>query len=213
MPDGTSLRDQQAEFTKQLLLEAARKVMINGDPDEFTMQNVAREAGVSHRTVYRYFPSRQALIDEFSDWIEQRFDDDPASRVVDLHQPGQEVRTLFSRFDKHAEYYEAAARLSGGHIRPASQAQRTAFLREIFDREFPDLDESTADKAFAVLRYLVGLQTWYTLRDRFGLTDGETGDAIAWAAEVLVKALEEGTVPEHTSPGDVPNESNGRGGE
>jgi AcrR family transcriptional regulator len=199
VPEGGTLRDQQAEFTKQLLLEAARKVIVNGDPDEFTMQKVAEEAGVSHRTVYRYFPSRQALIDEFSDWIEQRFDNNTVSPDRLMHEMGPELRRLFSRFDQHAEYFEAAARLSGGTIRPASQAQRTARMRRVFDDEFSDLDPSSADKAFAVLRYLIGLQTWYTLRDRFGLKDGETGDAVAWAVDVMIDALREGRVPDSES--------------
>lgn len=35
---------------------------------EFSIPAIARLAGVSHRTVYNYFPNREALLDEFSAW-------------------------------------------------------------------------------------------------------------------------------------------------
>jgi AcrR family transcriptional regulator len=194
----TSLRDQQAEFTKQLLLEAARKVIIETSPEEFTMQKVAQEAGVSHRTVYRYFPSRQALIDEFSNWLESRFDNS-SIKSLGFGQIDEVVRTAFDRFDRHSAYFEAAARLSGGVVRPANQADRTIRLRKAFDEEFPDLDPETANRAFSMIRHLIGLQTWYELRDRFGLKDGETGEAAVWAARAMVDALRAGHIPSSPS--------------
>jgi hypothetical protein len=105
------------------------------------------------------------------------------------------ARQVFAVFDEHSEYYEAAARLSGGNLRPSNQAERTARMRELFDREFSHLEPRSADKAFAVLRYLVGLQTWFTMRERFGLGDGESADAIGWATAELVRALKEGRAP------------------
>jgi AcrR family transcriptional regulator len=189
-----SLRDQQAEFTKQLLLEAARKVISETDPEDFTMQKVAQEAGVSHRTVYRYFPNRQALIDEFSEWLETRFQNKELQSMT-LDDIQELTYLAFRRFDRNAAYFEAAARLSGGSLRPSNQEERTALIREAFDQEFPDMDPAAADESFAVIRLLIGLQTWYELRDRFKLGDGETAEAVSWAVGVLFDALKEGNIP------------------
>jgi AcrR family transcriptional regulator len=192
--DSGTLRDQQAEFTKQLLIEAARKVILENDPEDFSMQKVAEAAGVSHRTVYRYFPSRQALIDEFSNWLETNIAGSITTDVLIEDLPTG-IRALFERFDRYAEYYEAAARLGGVNLRPASQAERTRQVRAWFDEQFPDLDPYAADKAFAILRHLVGLQTWVTMRDRFGFEDGESGDAVSWAIEQMLIGLRDGRVP------------------
>ena len=201
MTESASLRDQQAEFTRNLLLEAARKVIIENHPEDFTMQKVAREAGVSHRTVYRYFPSRQALIDEFSEWLEQRFDSNRLSSLS-MDEIDDVARFAFMRFERNAQFFEAAARLSVGGLRPANQAHRTRLFRKEFDATFPDLDPKAADLAFAVLRHLIGLQTWFELRDRFQLDEGEPGEAVAWAARVLTQALQNGDAPESSKPGE-----------
>ena len=194
MSQGASLRDQQAEFTKRLLLEAARKVIAENEPEDFTMQKVAEEAGVSHRTVYRYFPSRQSLLDDFADFLATEFE---SKREVDLSFENIDalVREVFTRFEAHAPYYEAAARISGGNLRPKNQAKRTALLREEFDRTFPKLDPIAAEKAFAVIRYLIGLQTWYSLRQRFKFKEGDAADAVGWAVTVLMQALHDGNIP------------------
>lgn len=201
MNDSATLRDQQAEFTRNLLLEAARTVIIENNPEDFTMQKVAREAGVSHRTVYRYFPSRQALIDEFSEWLEQRFDNSSIASLS-IDEIDDVARFAFARFDRNAQFFEAAARLSVGGLRPADQAKRTAVIRKAFDERFPDLDEQAANQAFAVLRHLIGLQTWFELRDRFQLGDGEPGEAVGWAARVLFEAIDRGDIPSNNKPGE-----------
>jgi TetR/AcrR family transcriptional repressor of mexCD-oprJ operon len=47
------------------ILEAAAKVLA-ADGDQASMLDVAAAAGVGRATVYRYFPSRQALLDELA---------------------------------------------------------------------------------------------------------------------------------------------------
>ncbi|MDQ3661567.1 MAG: TetR/AcrR family transcriptional regulator [Actinomycetota bacterium] len=46
-----------------VILEAAARTLARGG-DRASMQDVAVEAGVARATLYRYFPSRQALVDE-----------------------------------------------------------------------------------------------------------------------------------------------------
>jgi AcrR family transcriptional regulator len=196
-PMSSTLRDQHAELTKRIVLEATRRLIAETDPDDFSMQRVAKEAGVAYRTVYRYFPNRQALLDEFSEWIEHEFPDhDAPPPDRGLEHLGEDIRYLFDRFDRFSEYYEAVARLGGGILRPASQAERTAKLREEFATLFPDLDPDNTRKAFAVFRLLVSSQAWFSLRDQFDFKDGESGDAVAWAIELLVEGILAGKLPE-----------------
>jgi AcrR family transcriptional regulator len=49
--------------TLERIKDAAERVLRTIGRDRFTTQDVAREAGLSLGTIYRYFPSRAALLD------------------------------------------------------------------------------------------------------------------------------------------------------
>lgn len=56
------LREEQAEQTRLRVVEAATRLVARG-ASALTIPAVAREAGVAVPTVYRYFPSKEALED------------------------------------------------------------------------------------------------------------------------------------------------------
>lgn len=58
----SSLREEQMKRTREQILEGLTKVIASGVA-ELSMPAVAREAGVSVPTVYRYFPSKRELLD------------------------------------------------------------------------------------------------------------------------------------------------------
>jgi AcrR family transcriptional regulator len=62
-----SLRREQAQMTRRRILEAARRVLVNGSYGRVTMAQIAREAGVAHQTIYAVFGTKlrlaQAMVD------------------------------------------------------------------------------------------------------------------------------------------------------
>lgn len=66
-PYRTSLRQEQAEATRQRILEAARRLLIGGSYSGVTMEGIAREAGVAPQTLYSVFGTKlrlaQAMVD------------------------------------------------------------------------------------------------------------------------------------------------------
>jgi AcrR family transcriptional regulator len=59
-----NLRAKQAEQTREAILDAAEELILSdADPHAITMQAIADQAGVSHRTLYRYFETKGDLID------------------------------------------------------------------------------------------------------------------------------------------------------
>lgn len=50
------------EGTAGRILEAARRLIAQQHPAALSVARIAEAAGVSHRTVYRYFPTKEALI-------------------------------------------------------------------------------------------------------------------------------------------------------
>lgn len=49
--------------TRTRILEAARSCIAQQHPAALSVEHIAQTAGVSHRTVYRYFPTKEALIE------------------------------------------------------------------------------------------------------------------------------------------------------
>src|SRR3954447_14742969 len=67
----TTLREQQVDFTRDLIVRAFRGLLEKDDPDAITYPQVAEAAGVSLRTVYRYFPTRSDLLQSAATWFRE----------------------------------------------------------------------------------------------------------------------------------------------
>lgn len=197
MSEGGSLRDQQAEFTRQLLIEAAQQVILDNSVDEFSIQKVAERAGVSHRTVYRYFKNRRELLDAVTDWIEDSvaiYASYPPTNSANL---GRTIRRVYDQFDHYAPYYRASVLLAsrGEQIQPQRQKEREDRLRAALQDLLAPLNDAQAEEAYVVIRLLVSAQAWLAMRDRFGLEEGQSGAAVNWAIDALVEALRNDHVP------------------
>src|SRR5579863_1839452 len=66
-PRPYQLRQRRAgmDATRARMLDAARTVLVSGDT--FTLDAVAREAGVARITIYDHFGSREALVESIFD--------------------------------------------------------------------------------------------------------------------------------------------------
>ncbi|MGH3424638.1 MAG: TetR/AcrR family transcriptional regulator [Nocardioidaceae bacterium] len=90
------------------LLVAAREVFA-GRGSDASLDEIAKRAGVGPGTLYRHFPTRDALIDALMrDWVEQVRGD--SRTLVESGAPALEVlRRWFERFLEHVGVYRGAA--------------------------------------------------------------------------------------------------------
>lgn len=58
----------------EAILEATRRVIAERGPGKLTLSAIAATAGVSRPTLYRWFPSKDALLDALTAYEEERFD-------------------------------------------------------------------------------------------------------------------------------------------
>lgn len=59
-----NLRRQERESRRQIILDAAERVFGSKPFTQVTMREIAREAGISAASIYRYFPDQQSLFIE-----------------------------------------------------------------------------------------------------------------------------------------------------
>src|SRR5262249_28287312 len=70
-PYNSPLRERHAQATREQILEGVARSLARGVAG-FSVSAVAREAGVSLATVYRYFDSKDALVQGLGVYIEEK---------------------------------------------------------------------------------------------------------------------------------------------
>jgi AcrR family transcriptional regulator len=105
----SSLRDRQVDLTRELIMRAFQGLLQSDHPDAITFPQVAEAAGVSLRTVYRYFPTRADLLQSAAAWFREFANgvrwDDPRT-VRDLSGALPQMGRLF---DEHTNVFRALA--------------------------------------------------------------------------------------------------------
>ena len=183
-----SLRDQHAQATRERILGAVADLLEKGDVDEPTMPDVARASGVSLRTIYRYYPTRDDLLEAAGRWIGEELLEHPfpstLDEVADLYQEG--VRD----FDERPELVRALAFSQlGRRVRDHRRRERLEAVRQAMRAELTELREEELRRAEAVLAYLHNMLAYTTLREEHGLSGDDIGAAIGWAIRTLIADL------------------------
>lgn len=188
------LRARQATETRELVLQALAELVTERGTTEFSVQEVADRAEVSLRTVYRYFPNRQALLDGLTELVDERMEDlreDADIGWTDIVGRGFEglsgsVPPVFQRFDELEPLSSAMAMLASAGSRSAGHNERTDEFREAVATELVALPADQREATFALVRHLVSSQTWFVLRTEFGLDGRTAGEAVARAVRAIL---------------------------
>ena len=80
-----------ADDARQRIIESAMRSVDEGDPSQFTLSDVAADLGVTRQTVYRYFPSTDALIAAVGLVAMRGFVDDLTEHLAGVVDPAEWV--------------------------------------------------------------------------------------------------------------------------
>ncbi len=183
-----SLREQHALATRERILGAVADLLERGDTHEVTVPAVADASGVSLRTIYRYYPTREELLEAAGRWIGDELLKHPYPRDLD------EVADLYEEgaldFDERPGLVRALA-LShlGREVRGYRRRERLDAIGQALRRELTELSDAELMRAQAVLAYLHNMLAYTTLREENGLSGQEIGEAIGWAIRTLIADL------------------------
>lgn len=197
------LRDRQVELTRGLILEALAGLIAEGRLAEFSVQDVADRAGVSLRTVYRHFPSRDVLLVGFKTWIAEQLrahgDLDPPLHADEV---AAYVRAKFAILQRSAALLVPLMKLdfATGAQREESSNHLTQ-MRSALAEVTGALDPELAEAVVWTFRMICSVQTWLAIRERGGVDAAPAGAAAAWAVEVLLEALRAGRRPHLSEEG------------
>src|ERR1700749_4933239 len=65
-----NLRDKQREETREQILRAVGHQLEAGPLEDLSFAEIAKDAGVGERTVYRHFPTKESLLGAFWAWMQ-----------------------------------------------------------------------------------------------------------------------------------------------
>lgn len=178
--------------TRRAILDAMVDVIMEADGIGFSVQAVADRAGVTHRTIYNHFPTREALCDAFSNYVDELLvassgaSGEPTWSLASLPQLAEDLYRALALRDRHARAY---VMLMIGNRRPMSGWRKRSLMAEkLIAREQSGRTPLTPRQAAAVIRMFVSTLGWHVLTEQCGLTTDEAAEASAWATRTLLDA-------------------------
>jgi AcrR family transcriptional regulator len=188
MTSGSSIRERQAAVIREAILDALATLLDHHDPDDVAMSQVAADAGISLRTLYRYFPTREAMFDAVGDHVVARLGlpreiegaDDISRMFLESARRGAQspelVRTmLWSRLGRRA--------------RSAHRRRRVESITTALAEVTAHLPPAEARRREGAIVYLTSLLAWITVSEECGLSAEDAQLGIAWAIDTLVADL------------------------
>jgi len=191
-PYDNAHRAAQAAQTREVILDALVRVMARGLAD-LSVPAVAREAGVSIRTVYRYFPTRRDLFDAVNYHLDDRmgFSIEPYPTTMD--EFAEHITRYFRALDGMDDTTRAArANRNSGEIRESAVPFKMQTIASALAPIVATVTPADRERLMTVVATLFSQYTLQRMQADYGLTAEEAAQHVTWAIRTLVRATVEG---------------------
>lgn len=206
-PYDNSRRAERARATSDAIVGALCDLLVDERPGNVSMPAVAKRAGVSVRTVYSHFPTKDDLFEAINPYVDRHYFGDggigPSAPDPDATF-GDQVRSRVPALAAAIPLFTALQRAgvdddqhAAARIR-SRQARLTATLRA----GLPDLPDADVARLASALSGVVSWQVVQRLQ-RSGLEVDEAADLLGWIADAMLdKARAGGAVGTSAPPDD-----------
>jgi AcrR family transcriptional regulator len=193
-PYRSSLREEQTKQTRERILEGLIKVMANGIA-ELSIPAVAREAGVSVPTVYRYFRTKKELVEALGGYLMEKKMGINTSTVQLPRSPEElaaAVRGIFLMVERQDETVLAASASELSYeMRKEGLPQRLRMIEQALAPVAGQFNEADRIRLRNVVLILSSSAMVRAFKNYLDLSGAEAADNVAWAILTLTKAVSE----------------------
>ena len=181
------IRDAKKDEVRARITDALIELLSEGVAD-LNHDVIAERAGIGRRTVYRYFPDREALMQSAWDRVttlagpEVTFPRSEAEMLSSL----EPIYTGFDRIAPLATLVRSTPQ--GRAVRRSQNVRRVASYTAAAAEAVKDLPPRDQRLATAVLQVL-HTTPWLEMRDHWGLDGQDMAKAMGWAMRTLLKDL------------------------
>lgn len=181
------LRAEQMDQTRERLLGAALR-LVPQPGVELTVAEVAKAAGVSVRTAYRYFPTREALLDAFNAWCAEHMGRIRLPATLD-ELPAM-IERLFRNYEDNRALMEATRYTKVGvELRLRRKRDQVRAMERLFAPLTAGLGEVEARRAVSQVHSLISFDAYANMRDAWDLSCDDAVAATLRAVEQLLAPL------------------------
>jgi AcrR family transcriptional regulator/quercetin dioxygenase-like cupin family protein len=154
----------------------------------FTLDAIAQQAGLERRTVFRHFKTKEALLQAFWVWINDRIT--PRTLPTSLDELIAAPKETFARFDDEEGVIRASLHTPTGRAMrmTAVPARREAFRAALREATHGAPAED-GRRLETIVHLLYSASAWETMRDYAGVSGAQAGDAASWALRILVDVV------------------------
>ena len=187
----SSLRQEQMRRTREQILDALVRTIGQGVAG-LSIPAVAREAGVSIPTIYRYFHNKQELVAALGGYLMQKMG------MASL-QPPRSLNDLLAisrySFVKAEDMDEAikivAVSELGSQMRRDAIPLRIKMLEDALAAELAPLNEQDRVRLRNMILVLTSSAMIRAFKEYLDLSGEAAADNVAWAVRLLVRAAKE----------------------
>jgi AcrR family transcriptional regulator len=184
----SELRAQQAEETRERILDATVRVMASGMAS-LSIPSVAREAGVSVPTIYRHFGTKRELLAAVYPYLagRARLNQVVVPRSVDEFR--EMVRAIFEGLDSLGDLARAAmASPAAEEARRINMPDRFAMSRRFAETIAPKADQADRDRIARLMVVLTTSSAMRVWRDHLGSSVDEAAGDVDWVLRAAISA-------------------------
>jgi AcrR family transcriptional regulator len=189
MSSTTTLRDDQRAVTRRRIVRAVSDLIAEEHPATVSVPAIARRAGVGVATVYRYFPSKEALLDAAAHEVvtpsaarlPRSFDEVEQSLVAAWSELEEQLPLVRGQF----------ASPVGRELHRRRWEAKHAVMAELLRAEDVDPEGDAGRRLLAVADVLTSSSALLELRDKAGIAVADAAAWCAWAVRVLHDASKE----------------------
>lgn len=194
-----SIRDQHLKATRRAILNALGEQIAESGTMGFSVKDVAERAGVTHRTVYNHFPTREELNNAFAAHVEDLVWEEeggPPPEITSIRELPEQLRDLYRMLEAHEARLRAYAMLM---VATRAQAQvavdHARHFEALLQAEVGPVPDGEARAVVAALRMFASTIGWHLLTEHQGLSSADAVNTSVWATRVLLEAVSRGDRP------------------
>lgn len=184
------LREERATQTRTRILDGLVQVMARNGIAELSIPLIAREAGVSIPSVYRYFPTKKDLITALDEYAHEKgsFTLDEFGPLENPDDLARIVPLTFKRREAIESTLSAAMNSHLGYsIRQQEFSERAKHFSEALRPAAKNLKPRERQWLTDIVFVLSSYACVRAFRDYLGLSSEEAGKRVAWAIRVLAR--------------------------
>jgi AcrR family transcriptional regulator len=192
------LRNERATQTRTRILDGLVQVMARNGIAELSIPLVAKAAGVSIPSVYRYFPTKKALITALDEYAHQR-----GSFTLEdfgqLETPEDLARIVPLTFQRRAAIESTLSAAMNSRLGYTMRREEFAERAKHLSKALQPIASKLSRKEHQWLTDVVFILSSYAcvraFRDYLDLDTDEAGKRVAWAIRLLTRGASTSNTP------------------